>query len=198
MGKFRGVSQLFYFCSKLTTGKLQKTNNEFLISDVEGYTPQVSRLVSMMNYARSVTIHSVRNLTPPQLDFLLDEKANSIGALLMHIASTDFFFRIFSFEKRELTAEEDKEWAPASYLGEPARKHIKCNSVEYYLEMLMNERNKVLDKLKTVNDDWLYEEVPFWNDKPANNYFMWFHVFEDEINHRGQINLIRKRLPEVI
>jgi uncharacterized damage-inducible protein DinB len=169
---------------------------KFLITDTDEFTPQIGRLVSMMNYVRSVTIDSVRNLTPQQLDFLLDEKANSIGALLLHIASTDLFFRILSFEKRELTEEEDKEWAPASYLGEPGREHIKGNSVEYYLEVLMNERKKVLDLLKTVNDDWLYEEMPLWDNKPANNYFMWFHVFEDEINHRGQINLIRKRIPK--
>lgn len=168
----------------------------YLITDLKGYTPQIGRLVSMMNYARSVTIDSVKNLTPSQLDFLLDEKANSIGALLMHIASTDFFFRILSFEKRELTAEEDKEWEAASYLEEPARKLIKGNNVEYYLEVLKNERNTVLERLKAVNDDWLNEEMPLWDNKPANNYFMWFHVIEDEINHRGQINLIRKRIPK--
>jgi len=169
---------------------------KFLITDTEGFTPQIGRLVSMMNYARSVTIDSVRNLTPQQLDFLLDEKANSIGALLLHIASTDYFFRILSFEKRELTEEEDKEWAPASYLGEQGREQIKGNGLEYYLDILSRERQKVLDLLKTVNDDWLYEEMPLWDNKPANNYFMWFHVFEDEINHRGQINLIKKRFPK--
>ncbi len=170
--------------------------NEFLITDIEGYTPEISRLISMMNHARRVTIESVQNLTPLQLDYLLDEKANSIGALLLHIASTDYFYRILSFEKRELTPEEDQEWAPASYLGEPAREHIKGNGIAYYLEALDNQRNKILELFKTVNDGWLYEEVPFWDNKPANNYFMWFHVFEDEINHRGQINLIRKRIPK--
>ena len=171
-------------------------NEGFFISDTEGYTPQIGRLVSMMNYVRSVTIDSVQNLTTPQLDFLLDEKANSIGALLLHIASTDMFFRIFSFENRELTEEEDNQWAAASYLGAPAREQIKGNSLEYYLDVLNSERNKVLDLFKTVNDKWLYEEKPLWYNKPANNYFMWFHVFEDEINHRGQINLIRKRFPK--
>ncbi|HAX48291.1 MAG TPA: integrase [Bacteroidetes bacterium] len=168
---------------------------KFVITDIEGYTPQIGRLVSMMNYARSVTIDSVRNLTPSQLDFLLDEKANSIGALLLHIASTDYFFRILSFENRELTAEEDEEWAAASYLGERGREQIKGNGLDYYINILNLERQKVLDLMKTVNDEWLYKEMPLWDDKPANNYFMWFHVFEDEINHRGQINLIRKRFP---
>lgn len=168
----------------------------FIVSDIDGYTPQIGRLVWMMNYARSVTIDSVKNLTTPQLDFLLDEKANSIGALLLHIASTDYFFRVLSFEKRELTAEEDSEWAPASYLGEQGREHIKGNKVDYYIDILNSERKKVLDLFKTVNDSWLYEEMPLWDNEPANNYFMWYHVFEDEINHRGQINLIRKRLPK--
>ena len=170
--------------------------DKFLITGEEGYTPQIGRLVSMMNYVRSVTIDSVQNLTTQQLDFLLDEKANSIGALLLHIASTDMFFRIFSFDNRELTEEEDNHWAAASYLGEPAKEQIKGNRLEYYLDVLNSERNKVLDLFKTVNDNWLYEEKPLWYNKPANNYFMWFHVFEDEINHRGQINLIRKRFPK--
>ncbi len=173
---------------------MSKKNDGYLIYDADGYTPQIGRLVSMMNYVRSVTIDSVQNLTTPQLDFLLDEKANSIGALLLHIASTDLFYRIFTFENRELTEEEDKLWAPASYLGTPAREHIKGKNVEYYLDILNSERNKVLDLFKSVNDDWLFNEKPLWYNKPANNYFMWFHVFEDEINHRGQINLIRKRL----
>lgn len=174
---------------------MPETPKDFLITDIPGFTPEISKLVSMMNYTRTVTIDSVKNLTQPQLDFLLDDKANSIGALLLHIASTDYFYRILSFEKRELTPEEDKEWAPASYLGKPAREHIKGNSLDYYLVALMNERNKVLEKLRQVNDDWLYEQMPLWDNRPANNYFMWFHVFEDEINHRGQINLIRKRIP---
>lgn len=177
---------------------MPNNDTEYLITDIEGYTPEIGRLISMMNYARSVTIDSVKDLTPSQLDYLLDEKANSIGALLMHIASTDFFYRILSFEKRELTPEEDKEWAPASYLDQPARELIKGHSVNYYLELLISERNKVLDKLRSVNDDWLYEEMPLWDSKPANNYFMWFHVIEDEINHRGQINLIRKRIPKIL
>lgn len=170
--------------------------NEFLITDIVGYTPQIGRLVSMLNYVRNGTIDSVKYLTSPQLDFLLDEKANSIGALLMHIASTDFYYRILSFEKRDLTPVEGKEWAPSSYLNQPARELIRGYSIDYYLEALMNERNKVQNMLRSVNDDWLNEEVPFWNDKQANNYFMWFHVIEDEINHRGQINLIRKRIPK--
>ncbi|MDQ0899680.1 putative damage-inducible protein DinB [Paenibacillus sp. V4I7] len=56
-------------------------------------------------------------------------------------------------------------------------------------------RSKTYEVFKTKTDDWLYEEYPFWRNQPANHYFMWYHVFEDEINHRGQIRWMRKRLP---
>ncbi|MFK9093966.1 hypothetical protein [Bacillus salipaludis] len=37
----------------------------------------------------------------------------------------------------------------------------------------------------------------FWWDRPANNYFKWFHVFEDELSHRGQIRIIKKMMNKV-
>jgi uncharacterized damage-inducible protein DinB len=43
-----------------------------------------------------------------------------------------------------------------------------------------------------------YQRITFgtgFAGKPASNYFKWFHVFEDELNHRGQIRWLRRRLP---
>ena len=34
-----------------------------------------------------------------------------------------------------------------------------------------------------------FNKLRFRLDRPANNYFKWFHVFEDELNHRGQIRI---------
>lgn len=62
------------------------------------------------------------------------------------------------------------------------------------MDRLNEVRDKTFDLFTTVDDEWLYKEEAFWYNKPANNYFKWFHVFEDEINHRGQIRLIRNRL----
>ncbi len=52
-----------------------------LITDVPGLTPQIGRLVSMMNYARWTTLQTVEGLTLTQLDYLHDERSNSIGAV---------------------------------------------------------------------------------------------------------------------
>lgn len=33
-----------------------------------------------------------------QLDFLLDDKANSIGSMLLHLAATERFYQVHTFE----------------------------------------------------------------------------------------------------
>jgi hypothetical protein len=38
-------------------------DNIYLITDIPGYSPQVSRLLSMMNYARYTTKEAVKNLS---------------------------------------------------------------------------------------------------------------------------------------
>ena len=175
---------------------MARNDNMLLITDVEGYSPELSRLVSMMYYIRFVTLESVKNLSVARLDYQIDEKSNSIGSLLKHIAATEYFFQSLTFEKRELNDMEIEKWKSALQLGESGRKNIRGNNLEYYLDILNRTRAQTLDIFKTKNDDWLYEVIPFWNNKPSNNYFFWFHVFEDEINHRGQINWLKKRIPE--
>jgi uncharacterized damage-inducible protein DinB len=169
-------------------------NNIYLISDIPGYTPQVSRLLSMMNYARYTTLESAKNLSVDQLDFLLDAESNSIGALLLHFAGVEYAYQVETFEKRELNEEEMSIWGPALDLGAAGREKIRGNELSYYVDKLNEVRERTYELFKTVDDEWLYQQEEFWHKKQANHYFMWFHVFEDEINHRGQIRLIKKRL----
>ena len=86
-----------------------------------------------------------------------------------------------------------KEWGVALNLSERARGEIRGHDLSYYLQILKKVRSKTLAEFAKRDDGWLYKETPFWNNRPANNYFKWFHVFEDELNHRGQIRWIRKR-----
>jgi uncharacterized damage-inducible protein DinB len=175
------------------TEELEK-QDLFQIKKLEGFDTQFGHLISMMNYARITTLDIVEGLTISDLDFLLDEKANSIGMLLFHIASVDFIYRTTSVYKREPTAEEMEYWSPALKLGKEGRENIKGHNLNYYLETLANERKKTLVALQAKKDAWLFEESEFWDNKKANNYFKWFHVLEDEINHRGQIRMIKKRI----
>lgn len=126
-----------------------------------------------------------------ELDFLLDDKSNSIGALLFHFAAVEVFYQAETFEERELTEDEMKKWQAGLDLGEAGRTLIKGNDLKFYLDILSETRNRTHELLKEKNDEWLYEKSS-WGNVEENNFFKWFHVFEDEINHRGQINLIKR------
>lgn len=166
----------------------------YLITDIPGYSPQISRLLSMMNYARYTTLAAVKGLTVEQLDALIDPDSNSIGALLLHMAAVEYAYQVKTFEERDLSDTEETLWGPALDLGDLGRLHIKGNDLAYYLDRLNAVRQRTYDFFRTVGDDWLAREETFWYGKRANFYFMWYHVYEDEINHRGQIRIIRKKM----
>jgi uncharacterized damage-inducible protein DinB len=169
--------------------------DRFKITTEPGYAPEVGRLVCAMDRARSRTLDAVQGLTQPQLDHLFDANANSIGALLTHIAAIETLHGILSLEKRMPTPEEMATWGAAFSLGDAARASIKGKPLEHYLDLLARTRENTKSRLRDKTDAWLLEEHDYVNGERANNWYIWFHVPEDETNHRGQINLIRKRLP---
>jgi uncharacterized damage-inducible protein DinB len=149
----------------------------------------------MLSYARRTTLQAVRGLTAAQLDHLHDAGSNSIGALLAHIAAVEVAYQCATFERRTLSPAEQARWSAALDLGERGRIAIRGHDMGHYLAMLDEVRAHTLLELAARDDRWLEETTPFWGGQPANNHFKWFHVLEDEINHRGQIRWLRQRLP---
>lgn len=168
-----------------------------IIHPVEGYSPQIGIFVSMLKWIRESVIRNVMGLAQTDLDFLLDPKANTIGALLSHLAATDTIYQDLTFYKlTDFSADNKKKFGVAMELGDPARKQIKGNNLDYYLSNMKEVREKTLAELKKRDDKWFQEVDPsFFGNKPTNNFCKWFHVCEHEANHRGQIALIRKRIP---
>jgi len=99
--------------------------NLYLIGDVDGFTPQVGRLVSMLNYVRHTTLEAAAGLAPSQLDYLPDAQSNSIGALLAHIAAAEVGYQAATFFERELSAQEKEEWGAVLPLGDRSRQEIR-------------------------------------------------------------------------
>jgi len=176
---------------------LPAKNELFVIGPLEGYTPQIGTLVSMMNYNRSTVIDQVKSLTMAELDYLHDAKANTIGALIMHLGATDKYYQINTFEGRqEYNDDEKKMWGAAMHLSDEGRAAIKGHEVNYYLDRIAQVRQKTLEELKKKDDAWLLAIDPEWSKKePLNTYWKWFHVCEHESNHRGQIAWLKGRLP---
>lgn len=172
-----------------------ESTGTFVIGDIPGFEPQIARLVGMLRYARQTTLTAVQGLTIDQLDHLHDERSNSIGMLLAHMAAVEFSYQIETLETRGLSVEEWQRWGSALELGPAARDAIRGEPLATYSSRLEAVRTVTLRLLAARSDAWLREETPFWSGLPANNYFKWFHVMEDEVNHRGQIRWLRQRLP---
>lgn len=169
-----------------------------VIGPREGFAPHIGTLLSMMAWMRDVILRPVEKMNVEQLDFLLDENSNSIGAMLLHLAATERFYQIHTFEGKkwgDFPKEDLDRFEVAMNLGDEARKTIKGNSFNYYLEIMTEVRENTIKEFKKKDDNWLMkvdEDFP-WG--PTNNYCKWFHVCEHESNHNGQFKYIKSRLP---
>lgn len=164
----------------------------------KGYAPQIGTLVSMIEWMREAVLRSVKGMSQQDLDFLLDNKANTIGALLFHLAATDRIYQINTFENnalKEMPKDYADKFGVAMELGEPARKAIKGNGLDFYVNLLGETREKTFAEFRKRDDAWLLAVDKTWGWGPTNNLCKWFHVCEHESNHNGQIKLLKARLP---
>ena len=164
----------------------------------EGFTPLVGTLVSMLVWMRMVVVRTVKGMSTADLDFLLDPKANTIGALLLHLAATETYYALHTFEGMAWGAWPEamrQTWEVPMMLGPQAREQIKGKPVSFYLDALETSRARALAGLRRRDDAWLMKVDASWPWGPTNNLCKWFHVCEHESNHNGQIKLVARRLP---
>ena len=164
----------------------------FRLEPLPGYTPNIGRLVGILLYARQTTLAAVEGLSIAELDHLQDGSSNSIGALLAHIASVERGYQCITFEDRPPSALENATLEPALTLGAEGRRLLRGKPLEHYIHELSEARRLTLEGLAARDDAWL--ERPLRAAPAMNAHFAWFHVAEDEINHRGQMRWLRARL----
>jgi uncharacterized damage-inducible protein DinB len=167
-------------------------SSSFRIEPLPGYAPTIGRLVGILLYARRTTLAAVEGLSMAELDHLQDDSSNSIGALLAHIAVVERAYHILTFEERRATPLELAALEPALTLGDEGRRLLRDKPLAQYVHELSEARRLTLEGLATRDDDWL--ERPLLAAPAMNAHFAWFHVAEDEINHRGQMRWLRARV----
>ncbi|MFD2565408.1 DinB family protein [Aquimarina rubra] len=170
----------------------------YLVGPQKGYSPQVGTLLSTMTLMRTWVIGTVKDLSIEQLDFQIDEQSNSIGAMLLHLAATERYYQLNTFDEitwGQWSDDIKNEWDVPMGLGKKGREVIKGNPISYYLDKLEKVREVTKKEFAKRDDDWIMKSEPFFGNQPTNNYAKWFHVCEHESNHRGQIKFIIKRLP---
>jgi len=169
-----------------------------VIGPREGFSPQIGILLSMMTWMRGAILRPVKDMTPEQLDYLHDKNSNSIGAMLLHLAATERYYQIHTFENKkwgDWSEQDKKRFDVAMNLGDGGRKMIKGNNLDFYLSTLKEVRENTTKEFKNRDDKWLLSVDESWFWGPTNNYCKWFHVCEHESNHNGQVKYIKSRLP---
>jgi len=157
----------------------------------KGYAPHIGVVISMLDDLKRRVTGSVENLTQEQADFLLDKNANSVGAMILHLAATEKYYQVYTFENRGYNKEESAFWDPAMDLGDKGRKELVGKPISYYLGKWDEVRAETKRLLKTKDDKWFDKRV---DGSSMNNHWAWYHVMEHEANHMGQIRLIIKRM----
>ena len=170
----------------------------YLVGPQDGFSPHVGSLLSMMTMMRVWVLGTVKDLTVEELDFQIDDESNSMGAMLLHLAATERYYQLNTFDEMEWGTWSDDikaEWDVPMNLGEEGREKIKGHDINYYMTKLEEVRAITIEEFAKRDDDWIMKSVPFFENKPTNNYCKWFHVCEHESNHNGQMKFIKKRLP---
>lgn len=194
-----GFSALFGALSLPQTVQASDSNLN-LLGARSGYGPQVGTFVSLLTWMREANgvISATKNLTTADLDYLIDPNANTIGALMLHLAAAETYYQFNTFEGMKWDTWPDsvkKQWDPAMNLGDAGRKTIKGHDRDYYLNILQETREKTLAEFRKRDDAWFMAVDKDWPWGPTNNFCKWFHVCEHEAHHTGQIAFLRKRLP---
>ncbi len=162
------------------------------LKPAEGYSPQIGLMVDMLEEIKDLITEQVKDLDQAKTDYLFDDKANSIGAIVMHIVATEAYIQVETLEGRSWTEEEAKFWSVGGGLGPESRDKLKGKPINYYLDLWNEVRQKTLAGLKTKDDAWFAANI----DENLNNHWAWFHILKHSANHRGQIALVKSRLPE--
>lgn len=184
------MKNLALFVSVVAFTFLSTSVNSQTITTEKGYSPHIGVVVSMLDDLKQRVTRSVSGLSQEETDFLLDENANRIGAMILHLAATEKYYQVYTFEGRGLNAAERAEWDIAQNLGPDARAKLVGKPISHYLAIWDEIRVETKRLLKTKDDKWFDSKV---KRSSMNNHWAWYHVMEHQANHMGQIRLIISR-----
>ncbi|MDX1332084.1 MAG: DUF664 domain-containing protein [Robiginitalea sp.] len=179
----------FLFTCFLTSTFL---HGQYKITPEPGYSPQIGIMVDMLEELKDRITADVQDLNQEQTDYLIDDQANSIGAMVMHLVATESYYQVETLEERQWTEEETALLELAAGMGPESREALKGKPIHYYLDLWDTVRQKTLKGLQKRDDAWFASEI----EEGINNHWVWFHVLEHMAAHMGQIALVKKRLPE--
>jgi len=156
-------------------------------------SPKVAYWYTMMENVRNRLISIIVNIEEETLDFSPnEEKFETIGTLLLHIAAIEWSWIFEDIEGLEMNFEDFKHaFALRPDVNIP---QIKGKTKQFYLDKLNEVRKQVCTRLLDLTDEELEKIVGSDTEKFTIEWIL-FHIIEHEMMHIGQI-LFLKRLFE--
>ena len=173
-----------------------KKRKAIILKGEEG-KPTIHYLLSMLEDSRNVTLKAIRDISQEELNWQPFEGWNTIGALLLHTHSVNEVLRIKYVENRILTAEETKTHHANVTLGEHLPKVLADHPLDFYLKKLEASRERLVNAVSALDQETFYKVRKGYDpENGCNLAWVLYHIVEDELNHKGQIMLIRKLYKE--
>ena len=168
---------------------------------IDGYTPGIGRYVAQLTETRGELLAPVVGLTPEQLAWHPIDDAESIGTQLLHVAAIEwswFFQDIFGRPDADYDGWEE---AFPLRVGIP---QVTGKPLAYFTDRLERVRSEVLVAMRDLTDDDLLRLVgegePDEDEEPRARLYSidWvlFHLVQHEAHHAGQVELLRRLLPD--
>ncbi len=153
----------------------------------------IDYLLGILVDARAVTNKMVNNITTEELHWQYAEGWNTIGCLLAHIISCSHYLRIVFLQQRQLTQAEKDQFLPGLEMGKYIPQLINHQPLEKYQSQLAASSALLEEAIKNITQEEFFEKREGYNEETGCNLaWVFYHLAEDEVHHRGQISLLRK------
>ena len=152
--------------------------------------PRVAIWFSMMKEVRKRLLRKLESLNDEEIDFTPDErKIESIGTLLLHIASVEWGWIFGDIDGKEVDFDKWKHaFALVPKMNLP---QLKGQGKEFYLNRLSEVREAVHQRLRRLQDVDLDTLVTDEGEKYSIEWIL-FHLVEHEAIHVGQISVLSR------
>ena len=166
----------------------RRLNKFYWLKPEKTATPIIGNLIALLNLTKVRIEETVQALNKGELDYILDVNTPTVGTLLKHMIFIEDAVQKKTLLGRELQTDELEFWY-GSMTGQLLARVVHGNTLKEYLDLWRTVRTDTVNLLIKCDDNWLY------NDQfGVNNYFMVFHIIEDQLGHLGQIKSILRKI----
>lgn len=167
-----------------------------VLQSAPGPSREIGHYLSGMEEVREQLHEAVTGIGFKDIGRRALPETHSIGALVLHIGESEWFWMQCVLSGHTLT-DEDKRVPCWDALKDPDRVKNRGYSAEFCLNEVTKIREQSRAVLASFNDDDLEKVFSFtWNEKTQEQSLRWIlhHLIDHEAQHKGQILMLKRIL----